>query len=163
MKIAVFSDTHFDTETMRRVTEKLRPDAVFHLGDMVPDARALHAAFPGIPLYHVAGNNDHDRDAEDTLEVELGGKRLLLTHGHLFSVERGTAELFQYAHARRCDAALFGHTQEAFARCRRGVWLLNPGRGGRRMPSPYPATYGVLTLEDGRMRWELVETAENDV
>ncbi|MEA4824992.1 MAG: YfcE family phosphodiesterase [Clostridiaceae bacterium] len=162
MRIAVFSDSHNDIKTIRQATARVMPDMIFHLGDMVSDAKALQIAFPDIPLYRVAGNNDYGREAEDTLEVELCGKRMVLTHGHLFSVEGGTAELRQYAASKKCTIALFGHTHEAFARLRHGVWLLNPGRVGRRTLSPYTATYGILTLEDGGMRWELVEIPENN-
>ncbi len=163
MKIAVFSDSHKDVETMRWATARVMPDTIIHLGDMVSDAKALKMTFPDIPLYMVAGNNDCGREAEDTLELELCGKRMVLTHGHLFSVEGGTAELRQYAASKKCTIALFGHTHEAFARLRHGVWLLNPGRVGRRMLSSYAATYGVLTLEDGGVRWELVEIPENSI
>ncbi len=161
MRAAVFSDSHEDMTLMRRMTSGLCPDAIIHLGDHASDAAALHSEFPDIPMYSVAGNNDDPGEAPATLEAELGGVRLLLTHGHLFGVHQSTERLRQYALARGCRAALFGHTHEAFADYHFGVWLLNPGKAGKRPYSPFAATFGLLTLEQGRLTWELVEMPEN--
>ena len=154
MRIAVFSDSHGDLTLMREVTGAQAPDAVFHLGDYAPDARQLHEAFPDIPLYAVAGNNDYGDPAPLTLTLELEGVKLVLTHGHRLGVHAGPDRLAQYAAAQGAQAALFGHTHAAFCEQRDGIWLLNPGRAGRGLFSFSAPTCALLTLEQGSLRWD---------
>ena len=156
MRIAVFSDSHGDLLPMRRLTAREKPDAVFHLGDCTPDAEALHQAFPGTPLYNVAGNNDHRADVPLTMTLELEGVKLVLTHGHLFGVHAGYDRLLRYAAAQGAQAALFGHTHSAFCERREGVWLINPGRAAKGWLSMSAPSCGILTLEQGRLDWKFV-------
>ena len=48
MKILVLSDSHGDVDSMVEVVTKERPDAIFHLGDLIGDAQELHNEFPNI-------------------------------------------------------------------------------------------------------------------
>ena len=161
MRIAVFSDSHRDTAGMRRMIRRLGPDAVFHLGDLVSDAVLMREAFPDIPLYSVAGNNDSLSDAPQTVTLRLEGVKLVLTHGHAFGVHAGPDRLQRYAASQSAQAALFGHTHAAFCEQRGGVWLLNPGRAGKGLFSLTPATCGLLTLAGGNLEWERLEIEEN--
>ena len=162
MRIAVFSDSHGNIAPMRRMAGELTPDMLFHLGDYTADAAALRQAFPDIPLYSVAGNNDYGAAEPLTLALELEGVKLVLTHGHSFGVHSGTERFLQYALARNAAAALFGHTHRAFCEQCSGVWLLNPGRAGRGLFSLSGATCGLLTLEQGQIAWELLEIPDPD-
>ena len=45
MKILVFSDSHRALGTMYDAIERLRPDAVLHLGDHLEDAESLESVF----------------------------------------------------------------------------------------------------------------------
>ena len=84
MKILVLSDTHAYLENARAVLAQLqgKVDAVFHLGDHDDDAVALQQEFPKLPFHYVKGNNDYRVDTPSQKLVRLGGKTLLLTHGH---------------------------------------------------------------------------------
>ena len=84
MKILVLSDTHAYLENARAVLARLqgKVDAVFHLGDHDDDAVALQQEFPKLPFHYVKGNNDYRVDTPSQKLVRLGGKTLLLTHGH---------------------------------------------------------------------------------
>ena len=161
MRIAVFSDSHRDTAGMYLMIRRLSPDTVFHLGDLVSDAALLREAFPDIPLYSVAGNNDSLSDAPQTVTLTLEGVKLILTHGHAFGVHAGPDRLQRFAAAQGAQAALFGHTHAAFCEQRGGVWLLNPGRAGKGLFSLSPATCGLLTLAAGSLDWECIEIEEN--
>lgn len=134
MKILVLSDSHGVLYFMRQCMDVLRPDAVIHLGDMVRDADALSAEYPGARFYQVAGNCDCGRvpiDYPEILLEDISGVRIYMTHGHRQGVKFFLSKLV--ADGQRCCAnvILYGHTHEAD--CRRmedGCWIMNPGSAG---------------------------------
>lgn len=98
MRIGILSDTHDRlVRTQRAVTLLIDAgaEALFHCGDFTTPAILITCA--QLPLYFVFGNNDHDmvpflkeaaaESGATSLEwggvVELGGKRLGMTHGHM--------------------------------------------------------------------------------
>ena len=147
MKILVFSDSHGNVEHMAEAVERDRPDRIFHLGDVEPDARALRRRFPDIPMDCVPGNCDGRRpDLEEEKLVEAEGRRILLMHGHTRNVKLGMGQAVWAAREAEADVLLFGHTHEAFCTYEQGLWIMNPGtvRG-----SWAGATYGVITIQGG--------------
>ena len=81
MKILVFSDSHRALGTMYDAIERLRPDAVLHLGDHLEDAESMESVFSGVDFYHVPGNCDFFTSAPPSLTISLDGVRIFLTHG----------------------------------------------------------------------------------
>ena len=147
MKILVFSDSHGAVEPMARAVNAQKPDAVFHLGDCVPDAHALHRQFPDLPLYAVAGNNDWGSDLPLTRCVTLEGVTFFLTHGHRHGVYQGCLRLSLAAREAGASVALYGHThQQDCQQLEDGAWVLNPGACGRFHP-----TFGVIEIANGRV------------
>lgn len=134
MKILVFSDSHSSLRFMRRCVEKIKPDAVVHLGDYYDDGEALAEAYPHIPLHQVAGNCDKYRspvNARLMLCYEVGGVKLYMTHGHLHRVKQGIGGLLADVRKLGAQAVLYGHTH--IPDCHRetdGLWVLNPGSAG---------------------------------
>lgn len=61
MKILVLSDSHSALGFMRRCVEKIKPDAMIHLGDYFDDGTVLREENPGILVYQVPGNCDRYR------------------------------------------------------------------------------------------------------
>ena len=49
MKLLILSDSHREMKYMCDAVRRERPDAVIHLGDLVPDADRLAQEFPGLP------------------------------------------------------------------------------------------------------------------
>ena len=128
-RVAVVSDSHGGRLHLDRFVEFCRAekiDRVFHLGDIVDDAKWLQKRLE-IPLICVAGNCDYmgheAREARETVE----GKRFLLVHGDKYGVKYGCDKLSYYAEENHMDAALFGHTHRPFAGYVGGVLLINPG------------------------------------
>ena len=144
-KILVVSDSHGNVDNMRRAVELARPRLLLHLGDGWHDAEALAARFPELPMERVPGNCDYRRSEAAERLVLLGGKRVLLCHGHTLGVKSGLGMVLRAALERGADAVLFGHTHEPFVDIRRGVVMLNPGSIGG-----YRPTYGTLTVGDGK-------------
>ena len=128
-RIGVVSDSHGGRLHLERFVEICRAenfDLVFHLGDVLEDARWLEKNLE-IPVTSVAGNCDfyahHPREARVTVE----GKRLLLLHGDRYRVKLGYDMLSYYAEENAVDAALFGHTHQPFAGYVGRALLINPG------------------------------------
>lgn len=131
MKILVFSDSHRALSFMRQCIEKIRPDAILHLGDHYADGENIHMEYPDILFYQVPGNCDMYSAppyAGEMLIQRLGGVDFYLTHGHIHRVKQSRWALLRDARASRCAAALYGHTH--IPDCHQeedGLWVLNPG------------------------------------
>ena len=151
MKILVFSDSHRALSFMRDCIEKIRPDAIFHLGDHYGDGENIRMEYPDISFYQVPGNCDiysAPPFAREMLIQRLGGVDFYLTHGHRHNVKMTTTKLLADARAAQADAVLYGHTH--VANCYQepdGLWVLNPGSCGS-----YGGSVGLIELTDGKIR-----------
>lgn len=131
MKILVFSDSHSSVRFMKKCTERVKPDAIIHLGDYYDDGEILAELFPQIPVHQVAGNCDAYRcpsHARQMLCYPVGGVMMYMTHGHREQVKQGTGDLSAEARRYGAQIALYGHTH--VIDCRQeddGMWVLNPG------------------------------------
>ena len=152
MKILVLSDSHGNVSNMAAAVEQSAPRMIFHLGDCWRDAEKLHDLFPDIPLEQVPGNCDYrpSEPAEKLLFVE--DKRILLCHGHTYGVKQSLLTAGYAAEEQNLDLFLFGHTHKPLVDMRGKTLFLNPGSIG----DPRRPTYGVVTLENGRLDGHIV-------
>lgn len=163
MKILVLSDSHSALSFMFRCVEKVKPDAMIHLGDYFDDGEALAEKFPGIPFYQVPGNCDRYRapiGAHEILILPVLGVKLYMTHGHRHNVKFYTGSLLADARKAKVAAVLYGHTHQA--ECYQeedGLWVLNPGSAGS-----YGGSAGIIEAEEGKIvdcriigQWDLEE------
>lgn len=127
MKVLVVSDTHGKDENLEKVLEKVRPiDALIHCGD-VEGREDYIAALAECPVYMVAGNNDFFTDLEREIEVDMGGHRLMITHGHYYGVNMDLSMLMDEARSRKKDIVFFGHTHKPALVRHGAVTAVNPG------------------------------------
>ena len=132
MRIGVFSDTHGDISAAKRFFHSIAPlDYLFHLGDNAADGDKLAKLF-ACPVYAVRGNCDYRSDAPLERQVDLGGKRFLLLHGHQYYAMSSLLYRAEEVHA---DMVLYGHTHMPDLSADGPRLLLNPGslsrpRGG---------------------------------
>lgn len=154
MKVLVFSDSHGNTENMRRAVEEQRPDCLIHLGDCVRDARLLASQFPALPMHLVRGNCDYGcASVPESLELELEGVRLFLAHGDRYRVKLGLDSFCNAAHFSGAALGLFGHTHRALWKPFGAMQVLNPGAVG----DPLRPTYGLVEITDGAAVCRIVE------
>lgn len=161
MKLLVFSDTHGHLDSARNVLERIgdKIDAVAHLGDHDADAEELMGEFSHIPFHFVAGNNDYGLDTPSKKMVHMGGKNILLTHGHKQRVYWGMDTLCYWAEEQGADAVLFGHTHRPFYDDEGRVMILNPGSIS--LPRNGIPSFGILTIEEnGKMEGAVMEYHE---
>lgn len=148
MRILVFSDSHGRTDRCAAVVRAIVGiDMILHAGDHASDAKALAREFPEIPVVFVAGNCDVT-DAPTETVYETDGGKILMTHGHKYSVKTdfGYSALIRRAKELSCTCAVFGHTHNPLCDPSSGVTLLNPGS------IRYGSTYGVIEIEVGILK-----------
>ena len=148
-RILVLSDSHSGTSFMHWCIEKVRPDAIVHLGDYYDDGALIHEEYPMIPFRQVPGNCDRWRTPPFAREIaieRLFGVDLYLTHGHRHSVKSTTGLLINDARKAKVQAVLYGHTHIADCRCEDGLWILNPGASGS-----WGVSAGIIEVEDGKI------------
>lgn len=149
MKILILSDSHSTLRFMRCAVEKLKPDAIVHLGDFWGDGEVIKEENPLIPFYQVPGNCDNYRMEHlepETLCCKVCGVRLFMTHGHNHYVKSGLYHLKEDAKASFADAALYGHTHRHYCKFEDGLWVLNPGSCGNG-----GMTVGVIETDAGQI------------
>ena len=147
MNILVVSDSHGKTDNLMRAVELTRPEYVLHLGDCQRDLERLRQAFPMLPMEGVPGNCDYGSCDQPERLTELGGVRILMLHGHTRGVKSDIMRAVWAARECGAQVLLFGHTHQPLVDRSGDFWVMNPGCIG---PSPR-RTYGVITLEDGRV------------
>ena len=157
MKIVVFADSHTDIDTMSIVIEAENPDMIIHLGDHVTDGIELHKLHPKIPMEFVKGNTDRTDEYFSEKILLLDNKLVFITHGDQYDVEQGTSEIFDRGASDDANIILFGHTHKPYVQNSKGIWIMNPGRIGRRSRKIINATYGIVILENDTVTCDIVE------
>ncbi len=152
MKILVFSDSHGNISYMQKAL-RAHPDSevVFFLGDGISDADSLAALDTTRMWIAVRGNCDFsslfkNSQIKKTEEIDLLGKKIILTHGDLYDVKYGSDKLCYLAEERGADIVLFGHTHipcERYIPADKPYYLFNPGS----ISSP-AYSYGIITLTE---------------
>ena len=149
MKIAVLSDTHIPTRLGAipgRVYEICaESDLILHSGDMV-DLSVIIDLERFSPVKAVHGNMDpYDitRRYPESLELELKGHRICMTHGTgtRFGIEDRILKKFKPLNP---DVIIFGHSHVFNDDIKDGVLRLNPGAVSGSIGK---RTMALLTLE----------------
>ena len=162
MLIAIISDTHMPRGARRLpdacVERIAAADLLLHAGDFMTLAvfRELEAIGP--PVVGVHGNVDSAelrRLLPAERVVEAGGARIAMTHDA--GVRPGRLERMRRRFDGRADAVVFGHSHlPLHERARDGFQIFNPGSPTDRRRAP-THTMGLARLEDGHVRFELIE------
>lgn len=155
MLIGLISDTH----------GLLRPEVhsalagvelILHAGD-VGGAEILDELALIAPVRAVYGNTDAPWDGGlvPAIEIELGGLRVHVSHGH----EVGKATPANLAKAYDADVIVYGHTHIQKISRVDGRLIVNPGAAGARRFNLEPSV-GLLTIELGKAHVEIVSLAK---
>ena len=158
MLVGILSDTHDQrkrTETAVAMLRDAGAEALIHCGDLVePDLITL---FEGMPFALVFGNNDlyYMAEIRETLktidkavcldwggEIEFGGKRIAVTHGHQYQIYKQLLEA-------KPDYLLSGHTHVAMDSGKGTTRLINPGALHRASP----LTVALLDLKEDQIQF----------
>ena len=127
MRVLIVSDTHRDNDNYFKLIEKLKDiDMVVHCGDAEGSEYAISEAAECEALI-VMGNNDFFSDLPREIETEIGGYRVLITHGHTYCVSMGSERIKEEALLRGFDIVMFGHTHKPLIDIDKDVIAVNPG------------------------------------
>ncbi|MEC2344783.1 metallophosphoesterase family protein [Paenibacillus barengoltzii] len=152
MRIGVVSDTHIPrrgSELPVKLRQTFRTcDMIFHLGDWV--TMEVYEQLRAIaPVEGVAGNNDPNdiiRKFGWHKVLELGGRRIGLTHGHLPGGGHGAKNNAERVFAGQpVDAVLFGHSHKPYLAESGGILWFNPGSPTDKRREP-KYSFGVLEI-----------------
>lgn len=150
MRIGLISDTH----------GLLRPQVhevfagvsqILHAGDVCSDTILDELALIA-PTQAVYGNCDDpfDPSLREALDVEIGGLRIHVQHGH----ELGRPKPAAIAAAYDADVCVYGHTHRQSVERVDGRLIVNPGAAGPRRFNLAPCV-AILTIAEGRAEVEL--------
>ena len=127
MRVLIVSDTHRHNDNYFRVLEREgQLDMVIHCGDAEGSEYLLQEA-AGCPLHIVMGNNDFFSNLPREEELEIAGKKVLITHGHYYCVSNGYELLKDEGMARGFDIVMYGHTHRPVVDKSDGIVVINPG------------------------------------
>ena len=147
MKIMVVSDSHGRTDHLRKAYEKVKPvDLFIHLGDVEGDEDEI-SSFVTCRSEYVCGNCDMMCRAPLDRLIEAGGKKIFLTHGHMY----GYGDAARVAEAGRragADITLFGHTHLPLIRYDGGMLLLNPGSISKPRQDGHRPVFAILEINE---------------
>lgn len=147
----IISDTHGDIKVVKKIiTQYPQIDGLIHLGDYYKDANIIKSQYPDLNVIMVPGNCDFVFDIPLDLVLDIEGKRILITHGHLYNVKSGISRLERKAIKENVDLVLFGHTHCPLQEHRSNITFVNPGSIG------YPK--GVLSPT-----YALIEISRNGI
>ncbi|MDQ7794310.1 MAG: metallophosphoesterase [bacterium] len=147
MKIGVVSDTHGQLRAVQAALARVGPlDLLLHAGDHYQDGFRLGQALK-VTTKAVVGNCDLMVAGPEEEMLRLKGRRILLTHGHLYRVKRTYQLLINRAVELAADIVVFGHTHLPVSFRDGGVLFLNPGSPVAGAGRDVRRTYAILHLQ----------------
>lgn len=171
MTVPVISDSHGYGRRLQKILDKIsaigeRADEIIFLGD---GAREVIMNAPdGARLYAVLGNCDHPYDSAydifdsegNTVPLErlemIGGKRVLIMHGHKYGVKVELSRAIERAAALEADVLMYGHTHVPYYKMlpagseiaglplKKALHVFNPG-------ALMNGCFGVMTVRNGEI------------
>ncbi len=156
MRILVVSDTHNDYYTLNQVIKsQTKAEIVIHLGDGEEDIERIRHLYDKKMIVSIRGNCDWGSNKPYIEELNVEGKKIFATHGHLYSVKVDYDNIINEARKKCADILLFGHTHIAYCDYIDGLYIMNPGalRG-------YNASYGIIDICNNNIITNLVKMKE---
>ena len=120
--ILVISDYHKKEDKVTELIKKYNPNYTICCGD----GESELAFYEEHNIISVKGNCDYvDLPTIKILEIE--GKRILVTHGHLHNVHFDIFKLYLLALDNNIEYVFYGHTHNQIIEEYEGVTFINPG------------------------------------
>jgi putative phosphoesterase len=170
MKLGVLSDTHQNLEDLRLAIDHLlgkEVDCFVHLGDDYQDAETFDE-FDIRPVIKVPGVYDPeypDRTTPHRLLQNLGGFRVMFSHtpeshSHDFPEDLRPEDCVANG---EIDILLHGHTHVPSIEITNSILRFNPGHLRKRDKKGHPPTFGLLEIEKGEARAQLLDFASGEI
>lgn len=148
----IVSDSHRNRAALNKLDGVFAEcDYIVHLGDLSTDGGYVRGKFPEKTIV-INGNCDLDKVGDDEKVLEVEGVKILMCHGHKYSVKQRLDKLAYAALEKGCTVALYGHTHEARCDELGGVKLINPGTLSRYSEQ----SYCYMTVHNGKVVEKIV-------
>ena len=155
MRIGVVSDTHGNCDAIQKAVKAVgKVDLWLHAGDYNHDIRYFQK-HSDAPIIAVLGNCDWNKDARPEEFIEVGGKKIWLTHGHQQQVKYGNHDLGWWGRQYEVDVVIYGHTHIRDITWQDNLLIFNPGSAS--LPRDGFACCGLLMIEDGKISAEIID------
>lgn len=157
MKIVAFSDAHGSKIIVERIMS-FNPDAdyIISLGDSELPLDLLM----DLDILPIKGNYPRDAGFAYETELEVGKRKLFLTHGHKYGVHKSLKKLLHYGMQNDIDIILYGHTHIARADKVNNLYLFNPG-SIKNPRSKIKPSYLILNITDDTIEYTFKEAETN--
>lgn len=153
MRILVTSDTHGDFLSLKQAVEQQRSaEIIIHCGDSQGEVDDIRAMYPEKAIYAVKGNCDFGSTLNTVETIMVQGKKIFITHGHLYNAKFTIYNLCCAARENSCDIVVFGHTHNALSEYDDGLYILNPGS-----LHGYNASYAYIDITDNGIMTNIVK------
>lgn len=147
MKVLICSDTHGRHDNYVKAVEKEKPfELLIHCGDVEGEEDLIRET-AGCEAKIVAGNCDYYWGMQEDILMELGGKQVLITHGHNYYVAMTMSFLEQQAAAKGVEAVIFGHTHCPMIE-EGNILCMNPGSLSQPRQMNQKPSYIVLEIDE---------------
>ena len=148
MRIIVVSDTHGNINSFLKAIKNMGQfDLLIHLGDYAKDGEQLKSTL-SIPTVIVKGNGDPGSPYNEDELLEIGGKKIFLTHGHRHNIIRDYTSLYYKGLEIGADIVLYGHTHIPFNIKENELIIMNPGSASLPRTSDRIRTFGIINIRD---------------
>jgi uncharacterized protein len=143
MKMLITSDVHGDLQGLKDVIHRHK-DISIHLnaGDMALDPKH----YEPFHIITVKGNNDFGVDLPYIRILDIGGIKIMLSHGHLEHVKFSLDKLKLRAKLEGVALVIFGHTHERYLMVENNIMFVNPGALGDYHKSYATYDHGQVTF-----------------
>lgn len=142
MRILVISDTHGDPLSFKEVIQThSSAEIIVHCGDGDREADFIKNNYKDKMVVAVKGNCDFGSTLPSTEIFSACGKKIMVTHGHLYNAKSTLYNLLCSAKENQVDIILFGHTHNPISTCVDDIYMLNPGSC-----HGYRASYGFVDI-----------------
>ncbi len=148
--ILAFSDSHNSPLPQKLKDVAAESDFLFFLGDGSSGLKdlLLHKNF-----HAVDGNCDKPAFGKEEI-IETEGLRILITHGHVYSVKRSLLPLTLRAKELQCDVVFYGHTHIAAVDECDGITMICPGSVAYSFNKP--PSYAYAVAHNGKITIKIV-------
>lgn len=120
--ILIISDYHKREDKVLELIRKYNPTHTICCGDGESDEEF----YTKNNIISVRGNCDYV-NLPSLSVIEIEGKRILVTHGHLYNVHFDIFKLYMLAIENKADYVLYGHTHNQMVEEYEGITFINPG------------------------------------
>jgi len=158
MTIGVISDTHSLNLPVPLIKRFKTVDLIIHAGDIC-DVHTIKLLKKLAPLKAVQGNMDEPAvkrvlALKETIVCE--NLKIGVTHGHFGENREALKNAMKSFKDDKMDVVIFGHSHQAYNEKVDGTLYFNPGSPND-VVKARNFTYGLLTIEEGKIKAEIIK------